>query len=742
MKTSRHDLRRTILGLAVAGAFAPVLSPAYAQEDPEVTALKRPDSSASLGAGLVTGNPRDRSIWGQYNGLREHDANLLIDLDYVNRNDATGMWTTLRGRNLGLDSRDAAFTLQRQGDWRFALDYGELVHREIRTINTGMLGAGSTTPTIVRISPPGSGSDIDLELKRKALGLAGDKWIGANLQLEVSFRNEDKDGARLWARGYDCASFVCSTTQNAGNTRWALIPVPEPVSFNTKQVEAKLNYSGEKLFVSGGYYGSFFTSDNGNVAPIVPAQLNGPTGVLTPLSPAAGATGTSLQNVLQLPMALAPDNQAHQFYVSGNYAWTPRTRSTFKVAYTHATQNESYSAMGFTGLPAVTRNDLGGEVNTTLMQLGLTARPIDRLSLLGNLRYEKKNDKTPIALYNVENVGAAETRWNNSHITNRRIGGKLEAGYRLPANVRATAGIDYEQVKRELPGLDVEIAGLSGLRGETEEITYRAELRRSISETLTGAVGVAHAKRTGSDWFSLIAATYGRILTHDQIFTRTGTFPYNLADRERDKVKLSADWQPMDRLSLQFAAEAGRDKYTPPSENGLRQGDMSLLSVDGSFALTERWKLTAYGSVGTQKMNEADRANYIADTNNRSTAFGVGVSGSPSGVLEVGAGVSYVRDVTKYALSPDVATSANNVLQNAVGLPDTKFSEARYGVFAKYALNKKSDVRLDVARIVSKLDEWSWGYNGVPFVYSDGTTITLNPEQKVTFLGARYIYKF
>jgi hypothetical protein len=304
--------------------------PAHGQEEADAAALTKLESSVSLGAGIVTGNERDRSLFGQYNGLRENRGHLLLDLDYVNRDDATGFWTTLRGRNLGLDSRDVGLSLGRQGDWRFSAEYSELVHREIRTINTGMLNAGSTTPTVVLITP-GTGSDLDLQMKRKALGLSGDKWISAGLQLEVSFRNEDKDGARLWGRGYDCASYVCTTTQNAANTRWAVLMVPEPVNFNMKQVEAKLNFTGDRLFVSGGYYGSFFSNANGNVAPTVPNQLYGPTGLVATLNPAA-AGGTSLQNVLQSPMALPPDNQAHQFYLSGNYAWTPKTRSTFKLA--------------------------------------------------------------------------------------------------------------------------------------------------------------------------------------------------------------------------------------------------------------------------------------------------------------------------------------------------------------------------------------------------------------------------
>ena len=746
MKGTRHV--RTILGLAMTAAFAS----AHAQEAADAAALKRPDSAVALGGGISSGSPRDRSIWGQYNGLRENDANLLLDIDFVRRDDATGTWTTLRGRNLGLDSRDITFGYQKQGDWRIGLDYSELVHHEIRTINTGMQGAGSTTPGAVLIAP-GAGQDLNFELKRKAIGLAGDKWINSGLQFEVAFRNEDKDGTRMWGRGYDCAANVCTGTQNAANTRWAVLMIPEPVNFNMKSVDAKLNFVGEKLFVSAGYYGSFFGNEFGNVTPSVPNQLRGPTGLTATLNPAnaAGvnpAGGTSLQNVLQLPMALPPDNQAHQAYLSGNYAWTPTTRSNFKLAYTHATQNQDYGSAGFTGLPAVSRTNLGGVLDTSLAQVGLTTQPINRLTLLGNVRYERKDDKTPIDLYNVE--GAA--RWNNYHTSNSKLGAKVEGSYLFQSNVRATAGFDYEKIDRELPdAATVTIAGLSGLRADTEEKTFRAELRKSISETLTGSLGGSHSERTGSGWYSLAnipaqGVVYGGIYGFDQIFQRTGTFPYNLADRDRDKARATADWMPTERLQLQFVAEGARDSYNPPSENGLRKGKADLLSVDGSYAMSERWKVTAYGSYGVQSMNEADKANYIADTKNTSTAFGLGINGQPSGVLEVGAGVSYIRDVTQYTLSADLAATpppaATVVQQNAVGLPDTKFSETRYGVFARYALTKQSDIRFDLQYIIEKLDEWSWGSNGVPWVYSDGTTVSINPDQRVTFGAIRYIYKF
>src|SRR4051812_28758809 len=737
MRMRQTFLTKTMMALAVLAAFAP----ARAQES-DATALKRPDSSVRLGVGITPGNERDRTIWSQYNGMREGDTHLLLDLDYVKRNDETGLWTTLRGRNLGLDSRDAAATIQRQGDWRINLEAGELVHHEIRTINSGMGGAGTTNPTIVRLAAPGTGSDLDFNLKRKMFGISGDKWVASNLQFEVAFKNEDKTGARMWGRGYDCAAYVCTTTQDATHQRWAVIPVPEPVSFNMKQIDAKVNFTSGKLSLSGGYYGSFFTNAYGNVQPTVPAALNGPTGVLTPLNPAV-AGGTSLQNVLQLPMALYPDNQAHQFYAAGNYGWTPKTRSTFKLAYTHATQDEDFGKMGFTGLPAVTRTSLGGVLDTKLMQFGTTSRLTDKLNVLGNLRYEKREDKTPIDLYNVENTA----RWNNEHMTNEKLALKAEAGYLLPANVRATGGVDFERINKALPGSDVTVAGISGLRASSHEVTYRAELRRSVSETLLGSVGLSHAVRQGSNWYSLAnvpaqGVSYGNTYTYNQIYQRTATFPFDVADRKRDKVKATADWAPLERLSVQFVAEASRDGYDPPSQNGLRYGSTKLFSADGAYMLSERWKLTAYGSVGEQSFGEADRPNYAAEVKNSSTAWGVGATGRLTGALEVGANVTRTSDTTKYGFGTDFQMSATNVAQSTIGLPPVIFSDTRYSLYTKYAFSKQSDLRLDLLYVRTRLEEWAWGYNGVPFAFSDNTTVTLNPHQHATFAGASYIHRF
>jgi hypothetical protein len=86
------------------------------------------------------------------------------------------------------------------------------------------------------------------------------------------------------------------------------------------------------------------------------------------------------------------------------------------------------------------RSDLGAKVDTSLYQLGLTSRPISKLSLLANVRYEDRNDKTPIAYYNVEG-NPATTAFTNGNYSPKRLNGKLEGTYQLPDGYRATLGV-------------------------------------------------------------------------------------------------------------------------------------------------------------------------------------------------------------------------------------------------------------------------------------------------------------
>lgn len=757
--------RQKIIVIAILSA----LGTAHAEGD-EVAQLITPESSVSAGLSGVSGNSKDRALFGQYNGMRKHDSYLQLDVDYLRRDDPAGLWTSFTGRNLGLDTRELNFSQQKQGDWKYSIGYNEMVRNDPRTINTGLLGAGTTTPQVVRLVTPGTGSDLNLSLKRKNFTVGLEKAFTPYLSFEASFKNEDKDGARLFGRGYQCAAYVCANTLTASRVVTALLLLPEPVNSTTKQFEAKLNYSGDSLNLTGGYYGSFFTNTHGSMTATVPDVLNnafGGTGTLA----AAATGGTSLQNVLQMPTALPPDNQAHQVYLTGNYAFSPTTKANFKYAYTHATQDEDFGATGLTGAPA-TRSNLGGRIDTTLLQLGLSAKPIQKLSVVAKLRYEDKKDKTPLAYYNIQGAMAPATSrnqpiWTNPNLPNKKLAGKLEGSYQLPDGYRATLGADYESIDRGTFTSTDNVAGLSGLRQKTTETGWRAELRRSLTETFGGALAFSSSQREGSSWLQLYGINNGvgtntstlpntgaNAVSDATIYSRTAIFPMMLMDRKRDKVKISADWNPTDQLSLQFAFEDGKDEFSAPTQKGIRDTGMHMFSIDAGYTVSDNLKLTGYASQGKQTLHVSQgNLGYIADIASTSTTFGFGLVGKASSKLEVGANLSYTNDKSRYGLGVDTGnqplTAANVTTLNsvawpaaAIGLPDVIYRLTALRVFGKYAVEKNADIRVELIHQRAKLNEWSWGYNGVPFAYSDNSTVSMNAIQNVTFLGATYIYKW
>ncbi|MDH4286605.1 MAG: MtrB/PioB family decaheme-associated outer membrane protein [Gallionella sp.] len=720
-----------LLALIVLAAFGQ--AHAAGEEDEAILRLTEPDSTVSVGAGATSGDLNDRTVFSQYNGLRKNDANILLNFDINKLDKDTGTWTEIYGRDLGLDNREIRGELEKQGDFELIALYTELVRHDIRTVNTGLQGAGTIAPTVTSLSTPGAGTDLNLDIARKKLNLFAGKWLTPNLLLDVDFKNEKKEGARLSGTGLVCSEinllsrFLCSSTTGA------LLMLPEPINSTTRQIEAKLNYSDEALMLSGGYYASFYDNANGSLNPAISGNLWNPNGSVLNTGAAPGST---LAGYLQQAVALSPDNQAHQFYVSGSYAFTPTTRTTFKYSQTRATQNNDFASMGLTGAP-VGVSSLGGAVDSSLAQLGLTARPMADISVLANLRLESKQDKTPLANYVQDNTGATYT--NDLNNSSQKLTGKLEAGYQLPDNYRATLGVDYATVHRERPVATSDITdlalALSALRENTRELGYRAELRHSMSETLNGAISYVHSKRDGDNWLSL--APGFPAVSDATIYKATGTFPMTMMDRERDKLKLSMDWVASEDLSLQFIIENGKDRYTAPTEKGLHDTGMSSYGVDAALILSENWKMTGYFNQGNQTLNVDHSVGYIAELENVSTSMGIGLVGKQSDQLDLGGDLTYMNDSNRYKQS----MSSGAALVGG-GLPDVTYRVTKLKLFGKYALEKNADIRVDLVQQSVKFDEWSWGNNGTPFAYSDNSTVSMQQSQSATFLGVSYIYKF
>jgi MtrB/PioB family decaheme-associated outer membrane protein len=668
------------LTVALLAAFWPT---AQAADEEEITRLIKPESTVSLGAGYVD---RDNQRFGQYNGLNQRGAYGLLDAEAVQRDDETGTWLKFSARNLGLDDREFRLEQQRQGDWGASIDYSQMPRFNPFTVNTGLAGIGTPNLTINGVPK----QNVQLETERKRVTFGFDKLLSGGFDFQLRFRNEDKDGARQFGQGTDAG---------AGTINF----LADPINQTTRQLDAILGYTGERLQLSGGYYGTWF--DNQNNA----------------LNITGGVAGLS-------PMALPPDNQSHQVYLTGGYGFTPTTRGTFKVAYTHQTQNDTFVVPAVTGT-----SNLGGRLDTTLLQMGLTSRPMPKLSVLANFRYEDRDDKTPVFRYFTGTTATSTLDGTNEPRSLRSITGKLEASYMLPMGFRFTGGANYEVRQRN----EIAVRSL-GFRDETDEIAYRAELRRSISETVTGAVSYIRSDRYGSPFLTnlRLGGTLGSNLIA----------PLYLANRVEDKVRLSTNWVATEKLSLQFMVDGARDDYSSRTaqELGMRSGKTENYSADAAYTFSEKWQATAWysrnnihsdqatcvgaASVGGVFVCPATAASpvWAAELSNVADSFGIGLRGKVTGKLNVGADFQYSTIRDRYLL-----TALNPATAATGSTPDISTRLTNLKVFAKYALRKNMGVRFDYIRDQFKTDDWTW----TNFVYSDGTQVIQNPNQIVNFFG-------
>lgn len=667
----------------------------------------RSQTAVDIGIGVADG---DRALAGQYGTIPRRDATLLLGIDHRRHDATSGISTRLTGSGLLGDARELDLRWKRQGDWAVHARYDRQVRREP-----------------LRISSAG-----DTELRRTGLGLGLAKILGTRWQLELTMRSEDKEGTRPFGIGFTCPSTLAPTCgpPTGTETGWAVLPLLEPIRANHSQVELRATYGGESLRLSTGYHGSFYRNHHGSVTPDVPASLNNPLGVPMPLS-------AGLHAILGQPVALPPDNQHHRFDLAGTYTITPTTHLTFKLAQGRATQQQDFTAAGFSAAPAGVTN-LGGRIDTTLAQAGLTARPLPKWSLRAQVRYEDRDDRTPLAPYNIEGT---ET-YTNRRLPQTRWRTQLHASRQLGSDHSASLGAEHEAIDRGVFTVTSAVAGLSALRQKTDESTVRAELRRRVDDGVSGTLSVASSRRRGSNW---LRDNSGRGVTEVSDPTlpsagfATAIFMPTLADRDRDSVKLQADWQPTEDLAIQLSAQSGRDRFRTPSVYGLRRTGHDQLGLDASYAMSPRWSLSGHLAYGSQTLRQARPAAAVLSFDNRSTSVGLGVTGKPRDSLELGGSIGFIDDRSSHRQTLDPAADAPTAsLLAAGGLPDIVFRQTRLSMYARHALDKRSAVRVDLLHQRSKWTDWAWAHDGVAFVYSDGATVAQATVQAATWIGITY----
>jgi MtrB/PioB family decaheme-associated outer membrane protein len=725
----RSSLRQTVIAASICLAFGHAYAQtSRAERDQQMRMdFATPDSTIGVGIGFVS---HDNRRFGEYRGLENQGAYGLLNLNLISRDDSTGTWMKLKGRNLGLDSRDLRFDHERQGDWSYFLDASQLTRHEPLIVNTGLQGIGTSAQTISAAAPK---RNLDLKVDHDIYSFGLRKFVVGGFQFRASYKQDEKHGERMFGRG----------------TTNVIEFLTEPIDRITRQWDLVASYADKKLQLSGGYSGSSFD----NRIPVLTA-----TGGNTN----AAAFGASWI------MALPPSNHAHQFHLSGGYNWSDSTRTSFKVSRSVALQNEGFDPV-FAPRLAGSPGSLDGKVVTTLAFADLTLRPMDKLDVTGILRFEDRDDQTPEKQYltaAAPSAGAGTFPYSTAGVTGfykprslKQLKGTLEAGYQLDDGYRLVAAVEQEDMKRNAPSTYRRV----GFREKTDETTERLELKRALSETLNGSVALLHSERGGSEY---IPDTYST--------TAVAGFPLGAttnqvnallwADRRRDKLRLMGDWVPEESWSIQFIADYSTDKYSGRNL-GPRKGEAQFVSGDATYAINDKWKLTAWISQERTLARQAQRSDEIvpsnavalgyatsgynilwqADLRNVTTAWGVSLKGKLKSNLEVGADLSSSTDVAEHNMGKTGGTGTAAVNS----LPDYFYRQLSLKLFADYALEKNSGIRGDVVFDRRRNNDWTWQnwiYNGSPAAVgtqnSDGTTVGNATSENTTFVGATYYYRW
>lgn len=709
---SKHNsFRRTAIVVALSAVF-PVTA-AFADEVEDLTNPNEADVTVKLPY-MNKVNP----LYRQYNGVNHEGISPNVDINVIRRSEE-GRWFKLKTENLGLSTQEIGVSVEQQGDWAIGLEYDQIPRYSPYEITTAVSGIGSNSirqPSyvngafsngVLRNSPQ---SEVTLKTERDITTLTASKFLADGLKLGFSFKNEDKTGTRM-----DGVRGVAGS--GTPNRYSGFLFAPEPINQRHQQFEASLDYVTSKYQLSIGYYGSFLNVKNDT--------LN-----------VYGGTNTAPVIAGFSPIALAPDNSMQQFYVNGAYNFSADTRGNLKFARSEGKQTNDFivGQAANTGIG----NNLEGKVTTTEVFSSLTSRITRDFKLLGSWRYEDKQDKTPI-----RDFGGAipPGPYNNpeSHVANW---GKFEGDYNIGAGFGLTAGVDYTHKSSQ-----------EWERRNVKELTSRIALRKSMSETINGSVSLAHSEREGSDWTSGNLALY----------------PVYLADRKRNKVRGSVDWMAVENLNLQFAYEAYFDDYSK-SSYGLDSGNGQVFSFDGSYALSDNWKINTWYSkqIGESKQNAQGQVCTTSNNSNctvntlrtgslvqwdaklksNSDQFGLGIDGKIKAAT-VGAQYLYSRDTNEQNIGGITATTFTTVLTTLGGtplpvasgmgvLPDTKYTQNTFKLFGMYPVSKSTRLRLDYIYDLRKMDDYTW----TNWVYADGTKVYVKPNQTTQILGISLIQSF
>lgn len=366
----------------------------------------------------------------------------------------------------------------------------------------------------------------------------------------------------------------------------------------------------------------------------------------------------------------APDNQAHQVSLSGQYQ-LDRTVMNGRIVSGRMIQDENLIQMS--GNPL---QNWDGQVDTLDGRFALTSMLTNRLRLGGSIDYSKRDNQSSsaeFAQYNFNSLTGA-FRQNTPRDLERNTY-KVNASYRIASGYRLQTGYDRKEVERTFSD-----------REQTNDDNLWMKFNVRAVDNFNVNFKVEHANRSGS----LYEASTLTSSENNSLLRK-----YYLADRDRNAFELKVIHTPTDWMSLDVTTRYAKDEYDN-TKIGLTESEDYGYDANLNIQFNQYVDGYVYGSqqwinshqVGSQSFSSPDWQDDIEDE-----------------FINLGAGLSYsglMQDSLTLGIDYLFSNSiSDTLLYNNVGNADTFSTYGDYysynhsaSMYADYALSEEMALKL------------------------------------------------
>lgn len=562
-------LATALLGLSLAGSgLAQTAEEEETSEAAAATETGGPDTSTwtcslcpvaegfsgSVGAGAAYVTD-DSNEFGDYTGYDEDGVYPVASAAARYANDS-GYSVDVDGVVLNPDSLNILIEAGHQGRWTSRLEWDRLPHRMGESNRTVYRNLGDTPLSLeddwVRAgstsgmtSLKGDLRDFDVNWDRETWGFGFDYLLGSRLTLETDYQYQTKEG-----RGYAWGGFLGNAAQ-----------LTRPVDYDTHEAQAGLRYAADDWQLKASVRGSWFNN-----------------------SDRALTWDNAFVGVDRGRMAQPPDNKAYYADLAGSWNMFRHTTAsaTFSVGrFEQDDQFLSYTINPDLPVNALPAGDLDGTVDVTHFDLRVTSSPWSRVRLTGEFRYDDRDNDSDRRLWQTVSAdavpGAVE---ENRPFDYKRWDADVFADVKVLRGFKTSVGYTFRRIERNLQEVD-----------ESDEDVYWAKLRFRPGRLVTADLTLESSSRDndGYEQYDYLNLAQNPLMRK-----------YNMAERDRDGIKLHATVLPASRLSLGVQVESWDEDYDD-SDVGLTSADRDSIAADLTYQISDR--MSAYASVGHESVD-------------------------------------------------------------------------------------------------------------------------------------------